>query len=100
MLKSTQVSTAIHFLCSLSVPAVWKACWGRTARRRQVGGRGGTHLQRDHGDLAFAVAARGLSVFTGLVHVVTQVSPQDPFFAVGTNARQFFKLAIILQMHL
>lgn len=58
------------------------------------------HLQRDHRDLALAVAARGLAVFTGLLHVVTQVLPQHSLFAVGTDTRKLLKLAVILQMHL
>ena len=64
------------------------------------GRRGTPHLQRDHRDLALAVAAGGLAVFTGLLHVVTQVLPQHFLFAVGTDTRELLKLAVILQMHL
>lgn len=67
---------------------------------RAKGGWGTPHLQCDHGDLALAVAARGLAVFTGLLHVVTQVLPQHFLFAVGTDTRELLKLAVILQMHL
>lgn len=48
-------------------------------------GGGAAHLQRDHRDLTFAVAARGLPVLAGLFHVVTQVSSQHFFFAVSAD---------------
>lgn len=58
------------------------------------------HLQRDHRDLVLAVAAHGLAVFAGLLHVVAQVFPQDFLFAVCTDTWKLLKLAVILQMNL
>lgn len=46
------------------------------------------------------MGARGLSVFTGLFHVIPQVSPQYFLFAVGTQAGEFLKLTLVFQVHL
>lgn len=53
------------------------------------------HLQGDHGDLAFAVAARGLPVLAGLLHVVTQILPQHLLFAIGAHTGKLLKLTDI-----
>lgn len=103
-LKQSQMKIASYaYLFSLFLRTViWQAVlWTNgTWTERKAGSERTPHLQRDHRDLALAVTARGLAVFTGLLHVVAQVFPQDFLFAVCTDTRELLKLAVILQMNL
>lgn len=80
------------FLSLLESSSLQRKCtWAEQKGHEQAT----SHLQCDHGNLTLAVIACGLSVFTGLFHMIPQVFPQYFFFAVGTKTGKLLKLAFI-----